>query len=178
MVLEPDFYRALWSVPGSNFTRGQDFTAVAGKVVVMWIVPEDGVTRFEQYDEIVINATPTATPAPAASAPPASGPVAPPGKALLILSNRSILNEYGQVTISGGSFGGGQLFVLDAATETQLELLPADYRTVWYAPANGGVSAGHEFHAFVGDVIYGWIVPEDRTVFMQFPGQPVIQINN
>lgn len=178
LVLEPDFYRALWSVPGSNFTRGQDFTAVAGKVVVMWIVPEDGVTQFEQYDEIVINPAPTATPAATAAPPPPGSPVAPAGKALLIISNRSILNEYGQVTISGGSFGGGQLFVINAATETQLEMLPGDYRTVWYSPANGGVSAGHEFTAFAGDVIYARMVPEDRTIFMQFPGQPEIQINN
>ncbi len=177
LVLEPDFYRALWSAPWNSFTRGQDFTAVPGKVVVMWIVPENGITQFEQYDEIVVDAPPAATPA-APAPPPPGGLAAPPGKALLVLANHSVLNEYGQVTISGGSMGGGQLFVIDAATETQLELLPGDYRTVWYAPANGGVGAGREFTARAGDVIYGWIVPEDRTVFMQFPGQPVIQINN
>jgi len=27
-------------------------------------------------------------------------------------------------------------------------------------------------------VIISWIIPEDGEVFMQFPGQPVIQINN
>ncbi|GAB4427465.1 MAG: hypothetical protein Kow0031_07500 [Anaerolineae bacterium] len=180
LVLEPDFYRALWSAPANNFARGEDFAAPPGKVLVMWIVPEDGITQLEQYDEIVLDAppAPTASAPVATPSPPQTGPVAPPGKALLVLANRSVLNEYGQVTISGGSFGGGQLFVVNAATEQQVEMLPGDYRTVWYAPARGGVSAGREFTARAGDVIYAWIVPEDRTVFMQFPGQPEIQINN
>jgi hypothetical protein len=52
LVLEPDYYRALWSASYRGFVRGADFTAVPGKIVVMWIVPEDGVTNTEVYDEL------------------------------------------------------------------------------------------------------------------------------
>jgi hypothetical protein len=180
-VLEPDFYRALWSAPWNSFTRGADFTAVAGKVVVMWIVPEDGVTLTEVYDELVVNrqAPPTPSPVPSATSLPKSGqPVARPGMALLIASNRSVENEFGLLTITGGNYGGGKEIILDANTETQLELVPGYYRTIWHSPARGGVNAGREFWVTAGEVIYGWIIPEARSVFMQFPGQPVEQINN
>ncbi len=181
-TLEPDFYRALWSTPWKSFTRGADFTATPGKVILMWIVPEDGRTQTEIYDELVeggATATPSPTPLPNTTpTTAASGPVAPAGKALLVLSNRSAANEFGVVTISGGTYGGGKQFVLNANTETQLEIDPANYRTIWHTPANGGMNAGKEFDAHAGDVIYGWIIPENRQAFMQFPGQPAIQINN
>ncbi|MCB0176867.1 MAG: FHA domain-containing protein [Anaerolineae bacterium] len=180
VVLEPDFYRALWSAPYNSFTRGSDFTAVAGKVMVMWIVPEEGRTDTEVYDQLVINptATPTALPTSTTVPPPGDKYVAPPGKGLLVVGNRSSANEFGVVTITGGSFGGGQQFILNANTETVLEAVPGTYRTVWSSPVNGGVNAGRDFVVTAGEVIFGWIIPEDRTVFMQFPGQPVIQINN
>lgn len=54
IVLEPDFYRALWSAPWKSFARGADFTATPGKVMVMWIVPEEGLTNTEIYDELVV----------------------------------------------------------------------------------------------------------------------------
>jgi len=180
VVLEPDFYRALWSAPYNSFTRGSDFTAVAGKVMVMWIVPEEGRTDTEIYDQLVINptATPTAQPTSTTVPPPGDKYVAPPGKGLLVVGNRSSANEFGVVTVTGGNFGGGKLFTLNANTETVLEVVPGTYRTVWSSPANGGVNAGRDFTVTAGEVIFGWIIPEDRTVFMQFPGQPVIQINN
>ncbi|MCB0163636.1 MAG: FHA domain-containing protein [Anaerolineae bacterium] len=180
VVLEPDFYRALWSAPYKSFTRGSDFTAVAGKVMVMWIVPEEGRTETEVYDQLVINptATPTAQPTSTTVPPPGDKYVAPAGKGLLVVGNRSSANEFGVVTVTGGNFGGGELFTLDANTETVLEVVPGTYRTVWSSPANGGVNAGRDFVVTAGEVIFGWIIPEDRTVFMQFPGQPVIQINN
>lgn len=180
IVLEPDFYRALWSTPVNSFTRGADFTAVAGKVMVMWIIPEEGVTKTEIYDELVEGPPATSTPAPPTPTPipGPGGLVAPPGKALFVIQNRSIKNEFAGLTITGGNFGGGKEFTLNAATETRLELDPAHYRTVWHTPVNGGMSAGREFDARAGDVILGWIVPEDGTAFMQFPGQPPEQINN
>jgi hypothetical protein len=56
LVLEPDDYRALWSSPAhNNFVRGADFTAIPNKVMVMWIVPEDGLTMTEVYDELVVD---------------------------------------------------------------------------------------------------------------------------
>jgi hypothetical protein len=169
----------LWSAPVNSFTRGADFTATPGKVMVMWIVPEDKVTLTEIYDELVDESAPTATPPPTATpVPDPSGLVAPPGKALLVVSNRSVLNEFGLMTITGGNFGGGKEFVLNANTAPRLELTPAYYRTVWHTPANGGMSAGREFAASAGEVIYGWIIPEKKQVFMQFPGQPPEQINN
>lgn len=180
VVLEPDFYRALWSSPARNgFTRGANFTAVAGKVMVMWIVPEEGRTDTEVYDQLVAGGqpapTPTATPVPA---PAVNGYVAPPGKALLVAANRSTQNLYGVVTISGGSFGGGRQITLDANTETPLELLPGNYRAIWNSPAKGGFNAGRDFTVSAGEVILSWIIPEDKQVFMQFPGQPAFQVNN
>jgi hypothetical protein len=181
VVLEPDFYRALWSTPVNNFTRGADFTAVPGKIMVMWIVPENGVTMTEMYDELFIDAGPGPTPSatPTALPPDPRGLVAPPGMGLLVASNRSVMNEYAVLTIAGGNYGGGREIILDANSEVQLELLPGyTYRTIWHSPARGGVNAGREFPVTTGEVIYGWIIPEDRTVFMRFPGQPEIQINN
>lgn len=182
MVLEPDFYRALWSAPWNNFTRGADFDAPPGKIMVMWVVPEDGVTNTEMFDELVTGGgpAPTATPTSAPPTTPVPGQViAPPGMALLVASNKSKENEFGTLTIAGGNYGGGKEFILNANTEVQIEMLPGkDYRTVWTSPARGGVSAGREFTVSTGEVIFGWIVPEDRTVFMQFPGQPETQINN
>ena len=146
--------------------------------MVMWIVPEDGRTDTEVYDELVVQAqaTPTMTPQPSPTPPPAiGGYTAPPGKALLVVANKSLVNKFGVVTVSGGSFGGGQQITLNANTETPLELSPGDYRTIWSTP---GFTAGNGFKATAGEVIFGWIVPESEEVFMQFPGQPAQQINN
>lgn len=180
VVLEPDFYQAFWSSPArDNFTRGADFTAGKDQVVVMWIKPEDGLTQTEVYSRLPRSGTyptpvPTATPKPFLS-----GYEAPPGKALLVVLNLSLENEMGQVTVSGGSFGGGQEIKLDPDTELTLVMDPAnDYRTVWTSAAEGGVTAGREFAASAGEVILGWIVPEDREVFMQFPGQAPERISN
>jgi hypothetical protein len=182
IVLEPDFYRALWSSPArGSFARGADFTAVVGKVVVMWIIPEDGLTMTEVYDQLTIigETTPTAVSSNSVAEPAnIDGPAAPPGKALLLAANRSALNNFALVTLSGGSFGGGREIILDANTETPLELLPGNYRAVWSTPAHGGFNAGRDFTVTAGQVIFSWIIPEDGQVFMQFPGQPVIQINN
>jgi pSer/pThr/pTyr-binding forkhead associated (FHA) protein len=178
LVLEPDFYRALWSTPYRSFTRGADFTAVKDKVMVMWIVPEDGRTGSEVYGEYVAVIPPTATPQPTAAIPtPAisAGYTAPVGKALLVLANRSLANEFAVVTVSGGSLGGGKQIILDANKEIPLELLPGNYRTIW---SKSGFTAGREFPVSAGEVILGWIIPEDNEVFMQFPGQSPIQINN
>ncbi len=180
VVLEPDFYRAFWSSPArDNFTRGADFTAGKDQVLVMWIRPEDGLTQAETYSRLPRSGTyptpvPTATPKPFLT-----GYEAPPGKALLVVLNLSLENEMGQVTVSGGSFGGGQEIRLDPDTELTLVMDPAsDYRTVWTSAAEGGVTAGREFMASAGEVILGWIVPEDREVFMQFPGQAPERISN
>lgn len=178
VVLEPDFYRALWSSPArGGFARGADFTAVAGKVMVMWIVPEEGRTDTEVYNELVVGGLPTPTPLPT-PAPAIGGYSAPPGKALLVAANKSTENIYAVMTISGGSFGGGQQITLDANTETPLEMLPGSYRAVWNSPVRGGFNAGHEFSVSAGAVVLSWIIPENGQVFMQFPGQPPVQINN
>ena len=181
VVLEPDFYRAFWSSSArDNFTRGADFTAGEDQVVVMWIKPEEGLTQTEFYNRLPRSGTyptpvPTATPKPFLT-----GYEAPPGKALLVVLNLSLENEVGQVTVSGGSFGGGQEIRLDPDTELTLVMDPAsDYRTVWTSTAaEGGVTAGREFAASAGEVILGWIIPEDREVFMQFPGQAPERISN
>jgi hypothetical protein len=180
LVLEPDYYHAVWSASWRGFARSVDFTAVPGKIMVMWIVPEEGRTMTEVYDELVLGdaptVTPTATPTPAPEI--ATGPVAPEGKALLIVGNRSLANEHAVLTLTGGNFGGGEQFIVNSNTEIFLELLPADYRTIWTSPARGGFTAGREFRVAAGEVIFVWVVPEDKLVFMQFPGQPPFQSNN
>lgn len=180
LVLEPDFYRAVWSAPWRSFARGADFTAVPGKVVVMWIVPEEGRTDTEVYGELIINPTPTPSPSPSPTTvpPPFDQYVAPSGKALLVAENRSVANEYARLTLSGGSFGGGREITLDANTEIPLELEPGNYRAIWAAPANGGFTAGRDFSVIAGEVILSWVIPEDKRVLMQFPGQQPFQVNN
>ncbi|HMQ51679.1 MAG TPA: hypothetical protein PKD98_06245 [Anaerolineae bacterium] len=181
LVLESDFYRALWTVPGTDFSRGADFTAPPSKILVMWAVPEDGQTGSEEYGEIFLDATPTPGPVPPTATPitGADGTVyAPPeGQALLVLANRSFANRYATITLSGGSMGGGQIFTLDVGLETPIVLDPGDYRGVWIVPGHG-FSAGHQFTVSAGQVIFSWIVPEEGRVFMQFPGQAPYQINN
>jgi pSer/pThr/pTyr-binding forkhead associated (FHA) protein len=180
LVLEPDYYHAVWSASWRGFARSVDFTAVPGKIMVMWIIPEEGHTMTEVYDELVLGnaptVTPTATPMPVPEI--ATGPVAPEGKALLIVGNRSLANEHAVLTLTGGNFGGGEQFIVNSNTEIFLELLPADYRTIWTSPARGGFTAGREFSVTAGEVIFVWVIPEDKKVFMQFPGQPPFQSNN
>jgi hypothetical protein len=173
IALEPDFYQAIWSTPAhDNFTRVADFTAEEDQVVVMWIRPEEAVTQTEFHTRLARSGTlptpePTATPEPFMP-----GYEAPPGKALLVIANLTTENEFGQVTVAGGSFGGGQEIKIEPYARLTLELDPADdYRTVWTNPAAGGWTAGREFRASAGEVILGWIIPEDQEVFMQFPSQ-------
>jgi hypothetical protein len=53
VILEPDFYRAQWSSTArGGFVLGADFTAVKDKIIVMWIVPEEGRTATEMYDQL------------------------------------------------------------------------------------------------------------------------------
>lgn len=185
LVLEPDFYRALWSSPArpGGFVRGADFTAVKDKLIVMWIVPEDGRTGTEMYDELTVGGpAPTPTLAPAATTTPIpilGNYIAPAGKAIFVAANRTLNNSFAVLNLSGGSFGGGQEIKLDAGVEIPLELLPGSYRAVWTSPARrGGFSAGREFRVSAGEVILSWIIPDQGQVFMQFPGQEPQQINN
>ncbi len=181
VVLEPDEYRAMWSSTArSGFARGWDFEAVAGKVMVMWIVPEEGRTETEIYDRLVTNPEPepVATALPSATPDPVIDRIPPPGQAMIVVANRSMANANANLTVSGGSFGGGEEFVLDANTETVLEMAPGEYRGVWNIPIRGGMFLGNEFDISVGEVVLFWIVPEDGTLFMQRPGQEPDQINN
>lgn len=169
LLLEPDFYRALWSAPVNNFARGADFTAVPGRVMVMWIVPEDGVTMSEWIEGAtsVDAAVPAATPA-AVVEPPTPEPLAPPpGKALLIVENRSVENEFAYLTMSEGTFGGGHALIVDAGTQHIFEIIPAHYRTTWSAPAGGGMSMNREYTIKAGDIVVAWVVPEKREVVFE-----------
>jgi hypothetical protein len=185
LVLEPDFYRAVWSSPGprGGFANGADFTAVADKIMVMWIVPEEGRTAIEMYDELTVDSpTPTPTPAPVGTATPGpirgSYPGTPAGKAIFVAANGTLDNSFAVLTLSGGGFIGGQEIKLDAGAEIPLELLPGSYRAVWTSPARQhAFSTGREFQVVEGEVILSWIIPEQGQVFMQFPGQDPQQIN-
>jgi SH3-like domain-containing protein len=186
LILEPDFYRAVWSSPGprGGFASGADFTAVADKIMVMWIVPEEGRTAIETYDELTIDSpTPTPTPTPAGTATPGpikgSYPGAPAGKAIFVAANGTLDNSFAVLTLSGGGLSGGQEIKLDAGAEIPLELLPGYYRAVWTSPARQrAFSTGREFQVSEGEVILSWIIPEQGQVFMQLPGQDPQQINN
>jgi hypothetical protein len=179
LVLEPDDYRALWSSPArGHFVSGADFTAVAGKVMVMWIVPEDGLSSTEVYDQLTVSQAGPTPPATVTPAPIITGYTAPLGRALLVSGNHSLANVNATLTLSGGNFGGGQQITLDANTEISFELAPGSYRALWSSPARGGFTAGRDFTVIAGEVILSWIIPENGQVFMQFPGQAPQQINN
>ncbi|MBE7552248.1 MAG: FHA domain-containing protein [Anaerolineales bacterium] len=186
LILEPDFYRATWTSPGprGGFASGADFTAVEDKIMVMWIVPEEGRSAIEMYDELTI-AIPTLTPTPTPIGTATPGPIrgsypgAPAGKALFVAANGTLENNFAVVTLSGGGLSGGQEIKLDAGAEIPVELLPGSYRAVWTSPARQrAFSTGREFQVSEGEVILSWIVPEQGQVFMQFPGQDPQQINN
>ena len=181
VVLEPDFYRALWSSPArGGFSRGADFTAVAGKVMVMWIVPEQGLTETEVYDQLTVGSAqiPASGPTAADVEVRPGGYVASPGKALLVAANWSALNNFATLTLAGGNFAGGQQFTLDANTETPLDMLPGNYRAMWHSPTEAGFNVGRDFMVSAGEVVVSWIIPEAGQLFMQFPGQPAAQVNN
>lgn len=172
LELEPDFYRGLWSSPArpGGFVKGDDFTAEADRVIVMWIIPEDGVTQTEVYEQLTISAPPdtsvTPTPAPVIT----STYTAPEGKVVLVAVNRTLKNSFAMLTVAGGSFGAGKEIRLDGGNEIPLELTPGKYRMVWSTPDySGGFSTGREFEVFGGEVVYSWIVPEQGEVFIQFP---------
>lgn len=172
IVLAPDSYRAQWSAP-NGFARAFSFDAVAGKVMVMWAVPDTNSDDVEIYDELIVDggeaADPTPTPESTSEAQPAvEGYTAPPGRALFVAGNRSLNNSFTSLTISGGSFGGGEEFTLDANTETPLELGPGEYRAVWTTPAGDGFTATRDFEAVAGQVIISYIVPEDGRVVVEF----------
>lgn len=95
VVLEPDFYRALWSSTArGGFARGADFTAIADKIIVMWIVPEEGRIETELYDQLVVEATQTPIPAPTAtSTPDLGGAMAPPAKDVFTAGSHTFNNN-------------------------------------------------------------------------------------
>ncbi|MFN8458210.1 MAG: hypothetical protein U0401_26760 [Anaerolineae bacterium] len=172
LELEPDAYRALWSSPArpGGFVKGEDFTAEGDRVIVMWIIPEDGVTQTEIYEQLTVGAPAelpgTPTPAPVIT----STYTAPEGKVVLVAVNRTLNNSYAVLTVAGGSFGAGKEIKLDGGNEIPLELTPGEYRIVWSTPAySGGFSTGREFEVFGGEVLYSWIVPEQGEVYIQFP---------
>lgn len=178
LTLEPDFYRGMWSSPVGNLIRWAEFDAVADQIVVLWLIPEKNIMEMEIYDEIVVNNQPMVAPTAAPAATPTFGYAAPENKALFVASNRSLENAHTIMTISGGNFGGGKQIVLDSGVEIPLELLAGDYRVIWTAPIRSDFSVGRNFSVVAGEVILSWAIPEERQVFMQFPGQPAIAVNN
>jgi hypothetical protein len=96
-----------------------------------------------------------------------------------VASNRSLNNSFAVLTLSGGSFGGGREVKLDAGVEIPLEMLPGSYRAMWSSPARrGGFTAGLDFKAATGEVIFAWVVPEAGEVYLEFPGQEPLLITD
>ncbi|NEP84492.1 MAG: hypothetical protein F6K39_44090 [Okeania sp. SIO3B3] len=170
--MAPSSAFVVFSSAPNGFTRAFSFDAVAGQVMVIWAIPDTNVEDVEIYDELVIRQG-SAEPDPPSepTAAPSStdeGYTAPPGQALFVAGNRSLNNSFASLTLSGGSFGGGEEFILDANTETPIELAPGEYRAVWTTPAGDGFTTTRDFEAVAGQVITSWIVPEDGRLVVEF----------
>jgi hypothetical protein len=98
-------------------------------------------------------------------------PVMPADKMLVIVGNRTLANIPSTLTLSGGQFGAGQAFTIEAGQETRLELEPGTYGATWSSPA--GITFGRTFRAAAGRVAIAWIVPEENYVYTELQrGRP------
>lgn len=175
--LDPGEYGATWGSPG-NATFGRTFRAVAGRVAIGWIVPEENYVFIEiqrgrpgenDPGQAVLgqltmpSVMTTTTPYTAAE-----------GKTLLVAGNRGFADIPTTLTLSGGQFGGGKEFSINPGQELILALEPGDYRANWSAPrgAAGPFTLAGQFTAVAGRIGIIWIVPEVSRAFFQRPGEP------
>jgi LysM repeat protein len=177
LELEPGEYGATWTSPEGT-TFGRTFKAVAGRVAIGWIVPEENYV----FTEIQRGRPGEDDPAQAVlgqltmpSVMTTTTPyTAAEGKALLVAGNRGFADIPSTLTLSGGQFGGGKEFSINPGQELILALEPGDYRANWSAPKGeaGPFTLAGEFTAVAGRIGILWIVPEVSRAFFQRPGEP------
>ncbi len=114
---------------------------------------------------------PIDTPTPTPTAMPADSTIirAPAGKTLLIISNRSLLNQPAMLTLSEGkSVGGGRQIDTPAGQEVKLVLEPDLYRAMWSSPApRGGFVRSADFVASPNKIVVLWVRSEDGITEME-----------
>jgi hypothetical protein len=179
--LAPGPYTATWSSPGGN-GWGRRFEAAAGAVVLTWAFPEEdalfsevqqgaenlAVAQGQEIGQLTLPSVVTTT-----------SPFIPPdGKALYVLSNRSLAGLPSYLTVYGGKFGEeGREITLNPFQVVSLAVEPGDYRLVWTAPKSfenqtEEIGLKREGTATAGKVVIGWIIPEEARAYAQRPGEP------
>jgi hypothetical protein len=181
--LEPGEYEATWiAVGGTDF--GRKFTARAGTVVIAWLIPEEDMASTELrvgrllpgMDMKDIAHSQLQTPSVTSMETPYS---TPPGRALLVVGNRSFADIPSTLTISGGRFGEGKEIQINPAQEVLIALEPGDYRATWSAPEGKDgqpISRSRTFTAKANRVGVVWFVPEESRAFLQAPGEPGVEL--
>lgn len=96
---------------------------------------------------------------------PPPAPVNPEDKLLAIIGNRSFANIPTTLKLTGGQFGEGQEFTIEAGQEVRLEIDPGEYKAFWSSPE--GVTFSRDFMAQPGVVAINWFVPEESYVMTE-----------
>ena len=179
--LAPGPYTATWSSPGGN-GWGRKFEAAAGAVVLTWIFPEEDLlfSEIQQGAATLVAAqSKDIGQFGLPSVMTTTSPFIPPeGKALYVLSNRSLAGLPSTLTVYGGKFGEeGQEITLNPFQVVSVAVEPGDYRLVWAAPKSfenqtERIGLKREGTATAGKVVIGWIIPEEARAYAQRPGEP------
>jgi|GEM_PF-4052691 len=183
LELEPGDYKATWiAVGGADF--GRKFTAVAGRVVIAWLIPEESIASTELragrplpgVDDEDIAHSQLQTPSVTTMETPYS-PAA--GQALLVVGNRSFADIPSTLTLSGGRFGEGKEIQINPAQEVLIALEPGTYRATWSAPIGQDgqpISRSREFTAKANKIGVVWFEPEKSRAILQAPGEPAVEL--
>lgn len=181
--LEPGDYKATWiAAGGADF--GRKFTAVPGRVIIAWLIPEESLASTELragrplpgIDEQDIAHSQLQTPSVTTTETPYSPA---PGQALLVVGNRSHAEIPSTLTLSGGRFGAGKDIQINPAQEVLIALDPGTYRATWSAPAGQDgrpISRSREFTAKPNKIGVVWFEPEKSRAILQVPGEPGVEL--
>lgn len=183
LELEPGDYKATWiAAGGADF--GRKFTAVAGRVVIAWLIPEESIASTElragrpipgvEDDDVAHSQL--QTPSVTTTETPYSPAV---GQALLVVGNRSFADIPSTLTLSGGRFGEGKEVQINPAQEVLIALEPGTYRATWSAPAGEDgqpILRSREFTAKANKIGVVWFEPERSRAILQVPGEPGVEL--
>lgn len=184
LELEPGEYKATWiAVGGADF--GRKFTAVAGRVVIAWLIPEESIASTELragrpipgVDDEDLAHSHLQTPSVTTTETPYAPAV---GEALLVVGNRSFADIPSTLILSGGRFGEGKEIQINPAQEVLIALEPGTYRATWSAPAGEDgqpISRSREFTAKANKIGVVWFEPERSRAILQVPGEPAVELN-
>lgn len=179
LELEPGDYKATWiAAHGADF--GRKFTAVAGRVVIAWLIPEEDMASTELragqplpgVDDKDIAHSQLQTPSVTTTETPYSPT---PGQALLVVGNRSYAEIPSTLTLSGGRFGEGKDIQINPAQEVLIALEPGKYRAAWSAPGQP-IPHSREFTAVANKIGVIWFEPERSRAILQVPGEPGVEL--